>query len=246
MKILVCISRVPDTTAKVSFVENNTKFNEEGVQFIVNPYDEWYSLVRALELKENEGGTVTVIHVGPAKNDQQIRKALAVGADNAVRIDLEPEDAYQTAAEIAHHAANENYDVVFTGKETMDYNGSVVGGMLAELLNMPYVHLASNMVFADGVATIKRDVEGGKEAVAVTPPFVVSAQKDMAEQRIPNMRGIMQARTKPLTVVLPTGIEGLTKTALFEPPAPKAACKYIDADKPEELWNALRNEAKII
>ena len=246
MKLLVCISKVPDTTTKINFTDNNTKFDTSGVNYIVNPYDEWYALVRALELKEDNGGSVTILNVGPADNDAIIRKALAVGADDAVRINLEPEDASQIAGEIAAYAKDQDYDIVFFGKETIDYNGSIVPGLVAEELELPYVSYATKLEMENNTATIDRDILGGSEKVSVETPFVISAMKGMAEQRIPNMRGIMQARSKPLNVVEPSGAESYTEVTSFEKPEDKGECHYIDADNPGELWELLRNEAKII
>ncbi len=246
MKILVCISQVPDTTTKIAFTDNNTKFETNGVQFIVNPYDEWYALVRALEIKEAQGGTVTVINVGPASYEQTIRKALAIGADEAVRIDAEPSDAYYVAKQIANYAEKETFDIILTGKETIDYNGSVIGGMIAELLNMSYVSMASKLDMNGEVATFEREIEGGKEIVETKVPFVASAQKGMAEQRIPNMRGIMQARTKPLKVEAPIDVSLHTAVVSYELPAPKGDVKLVDADNVKELVDLLHNEAKVI
>jgi len=246
MKLLVCISKVPDTTAKINFTNENTALDTAGVNFIVNPYDEWYALVRALELKEASGGSVTILNVGSADNDPVIRKALAIGADNAVRINLDPKDAFQIAGEISNYAKQEEFDIVFFGKETIDYNGSLVPGLVAELLDLPFISYAAKLDVAGTTATIERDVAGGNEINQVDTPFVVSAMKGMAEQRIPNMRGIMQARTKPLTVVEPSGVAPKTSVKQYEKPAEKSSCHYIDADNAEELWNLLKNEAKII
>lgn len=246
MKILVCISKAPDTTAKIAFTDGDTKFDENGVQFIVNPYDEWYALVRGLELKEANGGSVTVINVGRADSDPVIRKALAIGADDAVRIDADTNDALYVAKQIANYAKENAYDMVFCGKETIDYNGSQVAGMVAELMNAPYVSLASKLDMAGNIATIERDVEGGVEVVEITTPFVLSAAKGMAEARIPNMRGIMAARTKPLNVVAATDASNATTIKSFSLPPAKSGCKYVDADNVEELVNLLHNEAKAI
>lgn len=247
MKILVCISQVPDTTTKIAFKENNTQFDSTNVQFIINPYDEWYGLVRALEIKEaNTGSTVTIINVGKAENEQTIRKALAIGADDAVRIDAEATDAYFVAFQLAEYAKKEKYDLIFLGKETINYNGSVVGGMVAELLGLPYVSIASKMDIQGTAATFEREIEGGKETVTANLPLVVSAQKGMAEQRIPNMRGIMAARTKPLKVEQPVSAEALTTIKSYELPPAKGVCKMIAADNVEELVNLLHNEAKVI
>ena len=246
MKILVCISKAPDTTAKIAFKDNDTKFNEDNVQYIVNPYDEWYALVRALELKETLGGNVTIINVGAADNDAILRKALAIGADDAVRIDAEPTDAFFVAEQIAAHAQSAGYDLIFTGKETINYNGASIGAMLAELLNMPFVSLTTKLDVAGNVVTLEHDIDGGTEVVECSTPFVISANKGLAEARIPNMRGIMAARTKPLNVVAATGNNALTSVKKYTLAAGKADCKYIDAEKPEELIDLLHNVAKVI
>lgn len=246
MKLLVCISKAPDTTSKIDFTDNNTKFNEAGVQFIVNPYDEWYALVRAIELKEQNGGSVTTITVGSQADEPVIRKALAIGADNAVRIDTEATDAYSTAFQIAEYAKNNGFDIVFTGKETINYNGSQVGGMIAEMLDQPFVSLATKLEMNGNSATLHKEIVGGDEVVGVNTPFVVSAAKGMAEQRIPNMRGIMAARTKPLEVVAPAACDALVSFESYELPPAKSECKYVDADNVAELVNLLHNEAKVI
>jgi len=244
MKILVCISKAPDTTSKIAFTEGNTKFDETGVQFIVNPYDEWYALVRGLELKEANGGTVTVINVGRVNNDPVIRKALAIGADDAVRIDADTEDALYVAKQIAKYAKEQAYDMILCGKETIDYNGSQVAGMIAELIDAPYISLASKLEIEGNVATIEREIEGGVEVLEVNSPFVLSAAKGMAEARIPNMRGIMAARSKALNVVTPNEENTYTTVKQFLLPEAKSGCKYVDTA--EELAELLRNEAKAI
>ena len=246
MKILVCISKAPDTTAKIAFTDNNTQFDTNGVQFIINPYDEWYALVKGLEIKEAQGGSVTVINVGKADNDPTIRKALAIGADDAVRIDAEPTDALYTAKQIAKYAKENNFDLVLCGKETIDYNGSQVGGMIAAILDQPFISNASKMEMDGNKATVQRDIQGGKEVIEVETPFVLSAAKGMAEARIPNMRGIMAARTKPLNVIEPAEAENATEIVSYELPPAKCDCKYIDADNAAELLELLRNEAKVI
>ena len=246
MKILVPISTVPDTTAKVAFTEGNTKFDTNNVTFILNPTDEWYSLVRAIELKEKNGGSVTVINVGPATNDQFIRKALAIGADNAVRIDAEPRDAFFVASQIAEHAKSEAYDLVLTGKETIDFNGSQIGAMVSELLDFPYVSLVSKLELEGNTFTLDREIEGGDEVVLVDMPVVVSAQKGIAEQRIPNMRGIMQSRTKPLVVVAATTVEERITINSFELPPVKTGAKMVDPENLDELVRLLHEEAKAI
>lgn len=247
MKILVCISKTPDTTAKIAFTDNNTKFATDGVQWIINPYDEWYSLVRAIELKEKDPATtITLINVGAADSDPIIRKALALGGDDAIRVNLESTDSFTIASQIAAVAKEGGYDLVFTGKETIDYNGSSIGGMVAELLNLPYIALATKFELAGQTATVTREIEGGEETDSADLPLVVSCQKGVAEQRIPNMKGIMGARTKPLKVVEPTATEALTSIVSFELPPAKAGVKLIPADQPEELVRLLHEEAKLI
>ena len=246
MKILVCISKAPDTTSKIAFSEGNTKFEENGVQFIVNPYDEWYALVRALELKEAGGGQVTIITVGGPKDDAIIRKALAIGADDAVRIDSEAKDAYYTAMQISSYAKSNEYDLILTGKETINYNGSQVAGMIAEDLNIPFVSLASKLELNDKVLTVEREIVGGMQEVELNLPAVISCAKGMAEQRIPNMRGIMAARTKPLNVIAAQEIEGLTEFISYSLPNTKSAVKMIDPENMDELVELLHNEAKVI
>jgi electron transfer flavoprotein beta subunit len=246
MKILVCISKTPDTTAKIAFTDNNTKFSEAGVQFIINPYDEWYALVRALELKESLGATLHLVTVGGADTEPVIRKALALGGDEAFRINADSQDSYFIASQIAAHAKQQNYDLIFTGKETIDYNGSSIGGMVAELLDLPFVSIAAKFELNGSTATINREIEGGEEVVQVNLPVVVSCQKGMAEQRIPNMRGIMAARTKPLTVVEPVATTPLTSIVSFELPPAKAGVKLVSPDNVEELVKLLHEQAKVL
>lgn len=246
MKLLVCISKTPDTTAKIAFKDNNTKFDESGVQYILNPYDEWYALVRALELKEQLGGSVTVINVGEPSNDVVIRKALAIGADDGVRINAADYDAAMIAANIAQYAKANDYDIVLTGKETIDFNGSEVGAMIAEHLDLPFISYASHMEHDGTTATISRDIEGGVEVVEVSGRFVVSAAKGLAEQRIPNMRGIMMAKKKPLTVIEPTISNSKVRVLTYSLPATKSGVKMIDPEDMEELVRLLHEEAKVV
>ena len=247
MKILVCISKTPDTTAKIAFTDNNTKFDTNGVQWIINPYDEWYALVRAIELKEKDASTVIhLVTVGSADTEPIIRKALALGGDEAIRVNADSHDSYYIAAQIAAIAKQGGYDLIFTGKETIDYNGSSIGGMVSELLDLPYVSLATQFELSGTKATITREIEGGEEACEVDLPVVVSAQKGMAEQRIPNMRGIMAARTRPLKVVEPTAADALTTVAGFGLPPAKAGVKLVSPDNVEELVRLLHEEAKAI
>ncbi|MDD3567728.1 MAG: electron transfer flavoprotein subunit beta/FixA family protein [Bacteroidales bacterium] len=249
MKVLVCISNVPDTTTKVKFTDNNTKFDANGVQWVINPWDE-LALTRALELKDNAASgvkSVTVVHVGLATAEPTIRKALAIGADDAIRVNLEPSDAYQVAAQIAEVVKTEQYDVVLCGIESSDFNGSTVGSMIAEFLQYPSVSAVSGLSFENGQAVITREIDGGKESVSVPTPFVAVVQKGIAkEPRIAAMRGIMQARTKPIKVVEPVPVDVLTEVVSFEPPQPRAKCVFVDADNPAQLVELLQNEAKVI
>lgn len=246
MNILVCISKAPDTTSKIAFTDGNTKFDENGVQYIVNPYDEWYALVRALELKETIGGNVTIITVGNVADEAIIRKALAIGADDAVRIDANPVDAFEVASQIASYAKENNYDLVLTGKETIDFNGSQVGAMIAESLDYAYIALASKLDVNGTTLRLEQEISGGIQVLEVAAPAVISCAKGMAEQRIPNMRGIMAARTKPLKVVPAYATESFTSFESFSLPEAKKACKMIDPSNMEELVNLLHTEAKVI
>jgi len=247
MKILVCISRTPDTTAKIAFTDNNTKFAEAGAQWIINPYDEWYALIRAIEFKEADPSTtIHLVHVGGADAEATIRKALALGGDEAIRINAAPAESYFVAAQIAEVAREGNYNLVLTGKETIDYNGNAVGGMLAEFLDMPYVALATSVQVNGNTATIKREIEGGEETLEAPLPLVVSCQKGVAEARIPNMRGIMAARTRPLRVIEPAAVQPLTSFTSFTLPPPKAGVKLVSPDNVEELVRLLHEEARVI
>jgi len=247
MKILVCISKAPDTTSKISFKDGNTKFEEAGVQWIINPYDEWYALVRAIELKEKDASvTIHLITVGGADTEPIIRKALALGGDEAIRINAASDDSYYIAAQIAEIAKQGSYDLVFTGKETIDYNASSIGGLVAELLDVPYISLATKFDLNGTTSTVTREIEGGEEVAEVSLPLVVSCAKGVAEQRIPNMRGIMAARTKPLKVTEPANIDTLTSITSYELPPAKAGVKLVAADNVAELVRLLHEEAKAI
>lgn len=247
MKVLVCISKTPDTTAKIAFTDNNTKFADAGVQWIINPYDEWYALVRAIELKEADPSTVLhLVNVGGADSDPVIRKALALGGDEAFRINAEPMESGQVAELISKLAKENSYDLILTGKETIDYNGGAVGGMIAEHLDLPYIANATSLQISGNKATVKREIEGGEETAEVALPLVLSCQKGMAEARIPNMRGIMAARTKPLKVVEPAGAEKHTRFSSFGTPPPKSGVKLVDPENMDELVRLLHEEAKAI
>lgn len=247
MKILVCISQVPDTTTKIAFSDNNTHFSTQGVTFIINPYDEWYALVRALELKESGAATdVHLVTVGKADAEPVIRKALALGGDEAIRIDVDSSDPYLVAAQIAEYAKTGNYDLVLCGKESIDYNNGSVGALLAGFLDMNFIGFAASLQIENGTATVKREIEGGEETDTCSLPLVVSCQKGMAEARIPNMRGIMAARTKPLKVVAPADIQALTNIVSYELPPAKTGVKMISPENMDELVELLHTEAKVI
>ena len=248
MKILVCISNVPDTTTKVKFVDDFKKLDVNGIQWIINPWDE-LALTRALELKDEASNGVQIVtigHVGLASSDPTIRKALAIGADDAIRVNIEAGDAYSIAAQLAAAVRNENFDIILCGIESSDHNGSTVGGMLAELLGWSSVTGVSSVKIEDGQSLITREIDGGKEILTAPSPFVAIVQKGIAkEPRIAAMRGIMMARTKPVKVVEPQVIEGLTEVLNFEMPKPRAACKYVNADEAGQLIALLQNEAKV-
>ncbi len=246
MKILVCISNVPDTTSKINFTGDNKSFDKSGVQFVINPWDE-YALTRAIELKEAKGGSVTVLNVGEADAEPNIRKALAIGADDAIRVNAYPEDAYFVATQIAHFAKEGGYDMILMGKESIDYNGFQVHNMVAEMMGIPSVTPAFKLDMVDDTtARLEREIEGGKEIVEVKLPFVASAQQPMCEPRIPNMRGIMTARTKPLKVEEPVSAEAKTDFSNFSKPEKKGGVKMIDVENAGELITLLRNEAKVL
>jgi len=249
MKILVCISNVPDTTTKIKFAEGNTSIDSSGIQWVINPWDE-LSLTRALELKDDASGgvkSVTVAHVGSAGSEPTIRKSLAIGADDAIRINSNASDAYFVAAQLSEVIKKEGFDIVFCGIESSDFNGSAVGGMISEFLGIPSVSSVSGIKFENGSPVLTREIDGGRESVRVPVPFVAVVQKGIAkEPRIASMRGIMTARTKPIRIYEPLNVENLTEIAGLEKPKPRAACKYIDPENPALLIELLLNEAKVI
>src|SRR5450759_1999615 len=249
MKILVCISNVPDTTTKIKFAEGNTSVDTTGIQWVINPWDE-LALTRALELKDDAANgvkSVTVAHVGPATSEPTIRKALAIGADDAIRINAASHDAYFVAAQLAEVINKEQFDIIICGIDSSDFNGSSVGGMISEFLGIPSVSAVSGIKIENGQPQITREIDGGKEVITVPAPFVAIIQKGIAkEPRIAAMRGIMMARSQPVKLVEPLQVEPLTQIVEFEKPKPRAACKYIDADNPAQLLDLLQNEAKVI
>lgn len=245
MKILVCITHVPDTTSKISFTDNLTKFDKTGVQYIIGPYDD-YALARAVELKESLGGSITVLNVGEAESDPTIRKALAIGADDAIRVNAFPVDALFVANQIAHFAKAGNYDLILMGRESIDFNGGQVHSMVGELMGWPSVSPVMKLDIAGSKATLQREIEGGKEYMELDLPFVAGCQEPIAEWKIPNMRGIMSARTKPLNVVEPANQETGTSVEVFQLPPAKGAVKLVAPDQLDQLVSLLKNEAKVL
>jgi electron transfer flavoprotein beta subunit len=245
MNILVCISNVPDTTTKITFTDNNTQFNINGVQFILNPYDE-IALARAIELTDGGNGTVTVINVGDASTEPTIRKALAIGATEAVRINAKPHDAWFVAYQIAQYVKSKPFDLILTGRESIDYNGSKVAGMLGELLDIPSVSIIKKLDVEGDKATVEREIEGGKEVLTVPFPFVAGTAEGVAEPKIPNMRGIMSARTKPLTVIEPVEVKTNSEIISYETPAPRGQVTLVGADDAAKLIELLHTEARVI
>jgi electron transfer flavoprotein beta subunit len=245
MKLLVCISNVPDTTTKVTFTNNNTQFNTSGVQFILNPYDE-IALSKAIELAEGGKGTVTVIHVGDASTEPTIRKALAIGADDAVRIDTIPQDSLSVASQISSFIRDKSYDLILCGRESIDYNNGLVPGMLAEFLSLPYIPAVKSLEIAGNEITAEREIDGGKEIVSAHAPAIISCTEGLAEPKIPNMRGIMSARTKPLQVIPGFETEILTNIVEYTTPAPRSAAKILSDGEVEKLVELLHTEAKVI
>lgn len=248
MKILVCISNVPDTTSKINFSEGDTKFDTNGVQFVINPNDE-FGLTRAMWFKEKQGATVHVVNVGAATTEPTIRKALAIGADEAIRVNAEPTDGFFVAQQLAEVVKNGNYDLVIAGRESIDYNGGMVPGILATLLDMNFINNCTSLEIDGSNVTATREIDGGKEKLSTTLPLVIGGQKGLVEEsdlRIPNMRGIMMARKKPLNVVEAVDASVATNDIKFNKPAPKGAVKLVDANNIDELINLLHNEAKAI
>ena len=248
MKILVCISHVPDTTSKINFTEGDTKFDTNGVQFVINPNDE-FGLTRAMWFKEKQGANVTVINVGGAETEPTLRKALAIGADAAIRVNIEATDGFSVAKQLAHVVKNGGYDLVIAGRESIDYNGGMVPGMIAGLVNANFVNNCISLEIDGNNVKAVREIDGGKETLSTALPLVIGGQKGLVEEsdlRIPNMRGIMMARQKPLTVLEPLSISNETSSVKFEKPAPKGAVKLVSPDNLDELISLLHNEAKVI
>ncbi|XOV90847.1 MAG: electron transfer flavoprotein subunit beta/FixA family protein [Bacteroidota bacterium] len=245
MKILVCITHVPDTTSKISFTDSNTKFDKSGVQFIIGPYDD-YALARAVELKEQHGGTVTALNVGEAETEPTLRKALAIGADDAVRVNAFPTDSFFVAKQIANVAKSGNYDLIMMGRESIDFNSGIVHSLVGELLSMPSISPVMSLDIEGNSAKLTREIEGGKEYMELSLPFVAGCQEPIAEWKIPNMRGIMASRTKPLEVKEPENVDVGTAVKVYELPPPKGAVKLFEKENIGDLVDELINKAKVI
>ncbi len=246
MKILVCISNVPDTTSKINFTDGDTKFDTNGVQFVINPNDE-FGLTRAMWFKEKQGATVHIATVGEATVEPTMRKALAIGADEGIRVNATPTDGYYVAEQLAAVVKNGAYDLVIAGRESIDYNGGMVPGMLATMLGMNFVNTCISLEIEGDTATAIREIDGGKETVETALPLVIGGQKGLVEEsdlKIPNMRGIMMARKKALNVVEPVDATKATQDVSFDKPAPKGQVKLVDSV--DELVDLLHNEAKVI
>lgn len=248
MKVLVCISHVPDTTSKINFTNDNKEFDKSGIQYVINPYDE-FGLTRAIWLQEKQSATVTVLTVGGPEVEPTLRKALAIGANDAIRVNAEPKDAFFVAKQIAEVIKENQYDIVIMGRESIDYNGGQVPGMVAAMLNMPFINACVGLEINGDKAELVREIDGGKEKLSASLPLVIGGQKGLVEEKdlkIPNMRGIMSARTKPLNVKEAVEADAKTTVGTFEKPAPKSAVKMIDADNMDELVKLLHSEAKVI
>lgn len=248
MNILVCISSVPDTTSKINFKDSNSKFDSDGIQYVINPYDE-FGLTKAMKIKESIGGKITVITVGDASVEPVMRKTLAIGADEAIRVNMVPEDSFSVAFEISEYIKENSFDLIITGRESTDYNGGAVPGMLAELTDLPLVNACIGLEFEGDNVKLVREIDGGKEMISSSMPIIIGGQKGLvyeSELRIPNMRGIMQSRTKPLSVIDSKSTSAYSSTISFEKPEEKAGCKMVDSENVSELVDLLQNEAKVI
>ncbi len=248
MKILVCISHVPDTTSKINFSDNNSKFDKAGVQFVINPNDE-FGLTRAIWFKEKDNAQVDVINVGLQETEPTLRKALAIGADKAIRINCEPKDGYSVAKQITKYIKENEYDLVIAGRESIDYNGGMVPGMISALTKINFIDKCIDLNISGNDVEASREIEGGKENISTTLPLIIGGQKGLVEEndlRIPNMRGIMMARKKELVVVETNENNYATNSKSFEKPMPKSEVTLVSSDEIEKLIDLLHNEAKAI
>jgi len=248
MKILLMLSVVPDTTSKINFTDNDTKFDKTGIQFVINPHDE-FGLTKAMQIKEKTGAELHVVHVGVQANEPVIRKTLAIGADKAFRIDADPQDSYYTAVQLAEFLKDKDYDLIIAGRESIDYNGGMVHGLVSGMTGIKFINAVIGLELDGNKATVDREIEGGKETLETTLPLIIGGQKGLVKEeelRIPNMRGIMMARRKPLEVLAPVDAPVLTEYVKFEKPPAKSAVKLVDKDNLDELIDLLHNEAKVI
>jgi electron transfer flavoprotein beta subunit len=239
MKILVCISCVPDTTSKVSFTDDN-KFNKENIQFIIGPYED-YALARAVELKEkNSEIDISILNVGLSENDPLLRKGLAIGADRAYRINSEPNNSNFVAHNIASFIKKNNFDLVLMGKESIDYNSGLVHYLSGALLDIQTFNPVTYLEIDNNNVIIKRETESGIEKIKASLPLILGCQEPIAEWKIPNMRGIMNARTKELSVIEPISVQSSLKHKKYSLPPEKEEIKYVDKDNLEVLINELK------
>lgn len=245
MKILVCITHVPDTTSKIAFLDNNTKFDSTNVQYIIGPYED-YAISKAVDMKASNSAHVTVLNVGRSESDPSLRRALAIGADEAVRIDADPDDTFFVGSQIASYIKETPYDLVLMGRESIDFNGGIVHSLVGELLGIPAFSPVMQLEVNDAKVKMTREIEGGKEYLETNLPLIAGCQEPIAEWKIPNMRGIMTARTKPFQVVEAYGSESRSKNKNFELPAKKEGIQLIDPNEVDKLHELLKNEAKVI
>ena len=248
MKILVCISHVPDTTSKINFIENNSKFDKAGVQFVINPNDE-FGLTRAIWFKEKNNASVDVINVGLQETESTLRKALAIGADKAIRINHNPKDGFSVAKYISDYINKNSYDLIIAGRESIDYNGGMVPGMISAFTNINFVDKCIDLKISANQVEASREIEGGKENISTSLPLIIGSQKGLVEEndlRIPNMRGIMMARKKELLVIETSGEHNATNTKNFEKPQRKGEVTLVSPDEIEKLIDLLHTEAKAI
>lgn len=245
MKILVCITHVPDTTSRIAFTDDNTRFDSKDIQYIIGPYDD-YAISKAVDLKSSHNAHVTVLNVGHQETEPTLRRALAIGADEAIRIDAEPSDSYFVAVQIAEHIKNNPYDLVLMGRESTDFNGGIVHALTGELTGMPSFSPVMHLEIKEKKVEIAREIEGGKEFLEATLPIITGCQEPIAEWKIPNMRGIMTARTKPFKVLEAIAADERTTNTGFELPPKKGEIKLVNSDEVEKLFDLLRNEAKVI
>ncbi|MCX8676392.1 MULTISPECIES: electron transfer flavoprotein subunit beta/FixA family protein [unclassified Apibacter] len=248
MKILVAISSVPDTTSKINFTNDQKEFDTNGIQYIINPQDE-YCLSKALYFQEKQGAEVTIVTVGDTTVEPVMRKALAIGANNAIRVNIRPTDSELVAKEIAAVAKEGAYDLVLLGKESIDYNGGLVPGLVAAELDYPFANAVTGLEVEGKTIQVVREIDNGKETISIELPAVLAGQEGFVPEnqlKIPNIRGIMTAKNKPFTVVEPKFSENKVIIAEFEKPKTRSQVVYVDKNNLDELVRLLHEEAKVI